>query len=593
MKYETRSDGRRELVIDSFGGLDRASALCGGQGSFELRNFRPMEDGTLLRREGLVPAVTMQEQIRGAIGIERNGTDEIYVVAGSGVYYVYEDTVGYTTTTIGSLKTDSGLVTFLCYDGALLMQDGQQLYTLTPTSADVTEAYVPLYGNGWPSSSSVPTTAHTVYELPNQLSRRLRIGCVMDEDSRYIALPILSPETVDALLIDGVPYTGNFSYSASPHLISMNDELAAGTKVEVYVTMPAEFFKHADEVKSARRMATLGRAEEEQVMFYGLSDTAQVYISRVPEKALQVNVRTVVPTACMLYVTEQDKMTIGDGVHAVTGACRHYDRSLIFTARGTWMSDGSRLEDGTLSLIPVNTVLGCSSEGAVALSGNAPITVQSSHVLCWNSKTDERDECNAAPISRPIETLLRADFGKRAAVFSHAVRGEIWFYVPDTAGRILIYQSERERWTSFDGFAPRCVFRMGDRVGIAMEKTLYYMEEAATADTLVTDEHPEGERVGIVAEYKSSFLDFGVSTRQKRMCRAAVVASCDRAALRLCLYNVNGRKQERELAGDGNEISLMQTRGWIGRFRFLRVGIVFDQDSPLRLHEIRLSAHSG
>ena len=123
-----------------------------------------------------------------------------------------------------------------------------------------------------------------------------------------------------------------------------------------------------------------------------------------------------------------------------------------------------------------------------------------------------------------------------------------------------------------------------------MGKTLYLMDEAATADTLVDDEHPEGVRRGIEAEYQSAFLDFDAPDRTKRLCHGTVVASCGTGGLRLMLQSVSGRRVSVPLSGDGGALSVMQGRAPMGRFRFLRVGIVSDDDAPLQLHSIRLSA---
>jgi hypothetical protein len=109
-------------------------------------------------------------------------------------------------------------------------------------------------------------------------------------------------------------------------------------------------------------------------------------------------------------------------------------------------------------------------------------------------------------------------------------------------------------------------------------------------DMLVDDEHPEGVRVGIRAEYQSAFGDFGASERIKRSCRATVVASCDKGRLTLTLQSVSGRRVSLSLRGEGEEVSVLQGRVPMGRFRFLRVGVSSDDDAPLRLHSIRLSA---
>ena len=174
--------------------------------------------------------------------------------------------------------------------------------------------------------------------------------------------------------------------------------------------------------------------------------------------------------------------------------------------------------------------------------------------------------------------------------FADTANSDAGFYTTGSEGRILVYQSEQNAWTTYTGMVPHCLAMLGGRVGIGMGKTLYLMDEGATADTLVDDEHPEGVRVGIRAEYQSSFGDFGASARIKRSCRATVVASCDRGRLTLTLQSVSGRRVSLPLRGEGEEISILQGRAPMGRFRFLRVGVSSDDDAPLRLHSIRLSA---
>jgi hypothetical protein len=585
MKYQKTNEERSDLVIDSFRGMDRSAALCGGKGSFELRNLRLMPDGALARRPGLVPLVTFPSTVRSAFCATRGGREEWYAVAGNMVYHLAQSQDGCTPLPIGELGTQTGETSFLCYDGALLMLDGEELYTLTPTEAKPTEAYVPLYGREWQSGD---VTTHVVYERPNLLTRRLRLQYRMTASGKILPLEHLTPETVDAIFIDGEPYRGNFSYSAPAKMVAMGDEQKAGSLVEVYLTM-AEDAPIRERVVRAKGMAAIDRAECPRVVFYGMPDEGGIWIGRLPDKQRSETMKQMLPQTCMLYVTEGDRVTIGDGVHAVTGAVRHYDRSLVFTAQGTWMSRGEQNEDGTLRFIPVNTTLGCSRAGGAVVLGNRPVTVQGGRVLSWNSDTDERDECNATPISTPIDMLL-ADRKGEVRAFADTEQGDAWFYTPGGTGRILIYQSEQNAWTTYDGINPQCLALLGGKVGVGMGRTLYLMDEKETADILVDDEHPDGVRVGISAEYQSAFGDFGASERIKRLCRANVVATCDRGRLTLMLQSASGRRVTVPMEGDSDEVSVLQARAPMGRFRFLRVGIASDDDAPLRLHSIRLSA---
>lgn len=583
MKYEQSNGVRTDAVIDTFGGLDRSRALCGGKESFELCNLRLMADGSLSRRPGLCPVATFDGEVRGAACVTRGGQEEWYVVAGETVCYLAREQGAYHPEVIGTLTTHSGEVSFLCHDGALLLLDGAELYTLTPAEAKAMEAYVPLYGKEWESGDA---STHVMYEAPSVLTNRLRLQYRMSETGKTITLTALAPESVDALWINGVRYRGNFSYGALTKVIATGTEIEKGSLVEVYLTMPDGGRGH---ITSARRMAAMDRAERPRVMFYDIPDEGRVWISRLPDVTSLATLRDMIPTVCLLYVTAADLVTVGDGVHRVTGAVRHYDRSLVFTACGTWMTMGEQNEDGTLRFIPVNTTLGCSVAGGALVLGNTPITICQQHVLAWNSDTDERNECNASPISTPVEVFLKESRGNWSA-FADAQGGDAWIYRPGEKGRILLYQSERGAWTSYDGFSPQCMALMGGKVTVGIGKVLYLLDEAETADTLVSDEHPEGMRVGIKAKYQSAFLDFDTSDRIKRLCRGTVVASCGKGEMTLTLQSVSGRSVHLDLKGDGEEVSVMQVRAPMGRFRFLRVGAASEDDAPLRLHRIRLSA---
>ncbi len=590
MKYQTKETRHREVVIDDFGGLDRASALCGGSTSFDLRNLRRMKDGSLRRRGGLVPLATFDQDIRGAISILRGGVYETYVVAGHTVYSVDQKAEMHVATPIATLATSEGEVTFLEYGGQLILLDGEQFFSLTPTGLAPTEGYVPLYGNGW---DDYETEGRTVYEQPNLLSRRVRIRVRMHTEGYYIYLSPLCPVSVDAAVVGGEVYAKTVRLNTSVNRIEMSEALPAGTEVELYLTMPEDFAPLCSDLKNARRACALGRAEDARILFYDVPGKSTVRISRAISPKEQQAVRAVMPNTCMIYVTKEDEMTIGDGIHAVTGGCRHYDRSLIFTAKGSWMSDGQVNEDGSLRLIPVNTSMGCSRTGSVAVAGNQPFTIFTAGLLRWNSDTDERNECNAEVVSHTVHSLMGEGFEQATTLWADTKRGEIWCYMPGGRERVWVYQADLGSWTSFDGFVPRLTLDLGGEPGVVMGCTLYRMQENADRDVIVTKEHPAGEERAIVAEYQSMFLDFGRPDRAKRLCQASLVGVCPQDGVTLTLQRVDGKSQNIRLTGDGGEISQMQCRVGIGRFRFIRVGVRCDAHGPLHLYQVRLGTQSS
>ena len=585
MKYQTKDTRYGEVVIEDFGGLDRAAALCGGKNSFELRNFRRMEDGSLKRRGGLVPLATFGQDIRGAISILRGGVRETYVVAGSTVYTVEEAEGEWLTNPIATLESGEGEVTFLEHGGHLILLDGEQFYCLNTKGATVLEAYAPLYGTEW---DDYDTAGRTVYEQPNLLSRRIRIRVRMHIEGYYIYLSPLQPASVDVLLVNGERYQKEVRLNTAENRIETSSSLPKGAEIEVYLTMPEDFAPMLSDIKRARRACALGRAEDARILFYDHPDKSTVYISRTIPKGAQQSVCGVLSDACMIYVTREDEVTVGDGIHAVTGGCRHYDRSLIFTAKGSWMADGQVNEDGGLRLIPVNTTLGCSRSGAVAVSGNRPFTMFTSGLLSWSSETDERNECNAEVVSRAVHPLLKDGFDQKMTLWADTVRDEIWCYEPGSDGRVLVYQARYGSWTSFDGFTPYLVFDLGGEPGIVMGSALYRMQEDAYRDTILYPEHPSGAALVIKAEYQSAFLDFEAPGRKKRICRASVVGVLADGGVTLSLQRVDGEQRKVLLWGGEGEIRYLQSHVDVGRFRFVRVGVRSDTGGPLHLYQVRL-----
>lgn len=571
-----------EVVLSSFGGLNRTGPLCGAGHCFELRNLRPMADGTLVRREGYKPLISMDAQVRGVFYIERNGLPEAYAAAGDAVYYLEVKDGQCTPHLLGKLGNDQGEVRFFCYDRKLLMLDGREIWELTPDQLCTMQAYIPLYGNGW---NNMDNGARTVYEPPNNLSDKLRIRFCLASQTHNYEFGEIPVSSVDCVWVNGKIYEGIQTYDADTRTMHLNNAVNAGAIVETLVTVEEDFCGGRALIAGAKHVASIGHAEDERLLFYGGSVmSGSVCMSRKVESAERELVCKINSDICMLYVSEQDALTLGDGLHAVTGACRHYDRSLIFTENATWMADGTISESGKLLLIPINTTLGCSSEGACGVVGNEPITLMNGRVLRWNSKTDERNECNAEVISHAIEPLLSQGADKNIALFVDVRRGDVWFYTPGKSGRILIRDEQNECWTSFDGFTPQGIFAFGDRVGFYEGQAVFVFDADEYCDTAA-----DGEQHGIKAELLTGFLDFGHTGRVKRVVGATVSASCGRQRTQLVLRHVSGRERMISMQGNGDELSVMQARADSGRFRYLRIGLRCSDVGPWHLHGVRLA----
>lgn len=565
-----------EVDLSSFGGLDRSGPLCGGKNCFELRNMRLTASGKLVRREGYAPLATLNALVRGVYSLSRNDANELYAVAGDQVYFL---SLQGQPRLLGSIGTQEGEVHFFRCDRKLLLLDGKGIWVLRPSGIEPIQPYIPLYGKDWGQVDQ-----NTVHEKPSLLCNKVRVRFrpTLVTSTHYMGnLPVISVEQV---YVDGVRYERSFSYDADKHQLSLTNGYGPDVVVEAIVTIDESFCGDRMALMGATGVASVGNAEAEKLLFYGGTvPRGSVYVSHPIEYDEYALVERIQPDTCALYLTASDTLTLGDGMCAVTGACRHFDRSLVFTDGMTWMTNGEESENDKLQLIPVNTTMGCSGEGAYTVVGNEPITVMGRRVLRWNSKTDERNECNAEVISREIEPLLNAEFGKRVRVFADAQRGEVWFYMPGKQGRILIRNEHGDSWTSFDGFVPEGMFSFDERIGFFAGQTVFLFDPEAHCDT---DE--QGRTVGIEAEFMSSFQDFGHSGRVKRPVGATVVASCGNGRAQLVLQHVSGRERTVPLRGDGNEISIMQARIQSGRFRYLRIGFRCCDVREWRVHGIRI-----
>ncbi len=576
-------NGRRTVELRHFGALDRHAPLCGQANAWVLRNLRPMTDGSLLRREGYLPMLRLEGEVRGVFFTERNGAREGYAVAGGTVYSLSETDGVYRPLAIGTLTTQTGEVHFLRHDGCVILTDGAAAYSLSMDGASPARVYVPLYGKDWDPTMSAE---RAVYEQPNLLTRQLRIRYLYPNESfGLLYVNGLSIESVDGVLINGRVHT-QWRYNQSTQCVEILGALnPKGTRAEVFVTMKEDFFdKREDTPWDASEVAVIGDAEQPRAVFFGGNlPTGKIWLGRETDRDERAIVRTLYPDACSFYVTARDAVTLGDGMQAVTGACRHYDRSLVFTADQAWMADGSTLESGMLRFVPVNITLGCDRTRACAVVGNHPYTLHRGRVLRWNSRTDERDECNAEIVSEPLGELIASG---EARLLADPARRELWRYVLGEEGALVM--REDGAWTRFDGFRPDGMFTVGNAVGFFEGQTLYRFDGDALCDV-----DAAGEKHPIEAEYLSRYMDLDQAGRMLRLCHATVVAECGGQEIELGVQDVRGRESRFALRGSGNDVSAMKTRAHSGRFRYLRIRLRARGEGRLRLCSLLVTARGA
>lgn len=573
-------------VLEKFNSFDVTTDV-GGDTVCELRNFRRMADGSLERREGSVPLISLDADVRGVYFPERDDASMGYVVAGSKVGTIRRDAgeSSWQYREIGTLETTQGRVHFIRTFGAVILMDGKGLWHLTPLAATPLAPYVPLYGDGWGGEDDV---VYPVAEKPNVLTHRLRIRYCLKTAQESIFLGIRADQIecvyVGGELLSADTYAFGKEAKNSYVLLLRNKTFPADTDIDIFVVMPEEFCAAWAAPPVIERAVWIGDAEDERMLLFGRTGAGEsaTWLSRTTTRQRRDQLRRYEPHNSMLYLTEEDGFDVGDGIHAPMGGCRHYDRSLIFTEADTWGASGGT---GLSSLIPVNTTWGCSSPEGLAVLGNTPITVCGRTVVRWTTDTDERNECNAVPISAPIAARLPELFGKQAVAFANQARREIWFYIPGSAERIWIWQDALSGWTSFDGFAPQGLFSVGNRVGYFSGTDVYVLDEQA-----LCDRKADGTCAGIPTVYESGWLDLGGEQYVKRGLEASVCVQAGDQEIVLTLYDEKGMVRQIPVRCNGADICATRCRGKLGRFRLLRARVSADGEGPLRLWRLRLTA---
>ena len=75
-----------ELV--GFGGIDAASPYGDGRMAYDMKNFKVLPDGSLVKRDGFAVLASLPEAVRGLYVLHEESGDFILAVAGSALYRI-------------------------------------------------------------------------------------------------------------------------------------------------------------------------------------------------------------------------------------------------------------------------------------------------------------------------------------------------------------------------------------------------------------------------------------------------------------------------------------------------------------------------
>lgn len=567
--FNTRG-AQAQVRLENFTGLQYRAPAKETSAAYDLCNLRRMSDGTLSRREGFSPIATLPNTVRGVFDSVQDGVQVLYAAAGHYVYAIREVLGNYIWKQIGELQSYDGEVSFFLLDGNVILMDGIQMYGLFPDSAEVLIPYIPLYGKDWTSDNY-----GTVYEGRNVLTDQIHIRYITSAYGASLNLRI-SPERVDAVYINGALVEAqNYTHNPNANTLTFTNMMGEGQTVDVLMTMPKDGEAQAlrEDFRRCRCGLRPGEAGRTVALFGVGNETGVLYLTREIAKEDRKRCRAIQPHANMLYLQQDGRMEIGDGLHGVTAMVRHYDRTLVMTQRGTWTAQAQHLVAGATGAVfgMINSQRGCSTRQGAISFGNTPVSVCGGDILLWSADTDALDECNASIISEAVKVLLPDAFGETGRVVPNLEKNEVWCYLPDGTARVFVWQQAYRSWTSYDfgSFAPSCLFVCGDGIGLASGKTIFCSVGEAICDT-----DAQGEAQPILCSYVSHRQDFGHKGQTLRPYEILTCVDADAGSeITVTLETADGAQAYVTLLATGEQPYEAQKRISAGRCRHAMVRV--------------------
>lgn len=572
--------------IGSFGGichgLSEARDKSGSFRAYDICNFRILPSGSIEKRSGFAPLMTLPGEPRAFWSGYLDGDELSFALVGSAVYSI--DFSSQSANLIGTIDTSVGRAEFFFYRGRLYLKDEEELYRYDGLDFETFSGYVPLYGLNWE-----PRYGNNVNEPVNFLSDKIRIHYHVSKSTDYFYVGIKCSEVL-SLKWEGREYIDKVIFAEDGMSFSL-DTIAFPNDSDVVAVLrldPGEYRR--GEMMSACRATVYGGDDDGRVILYGGSAPSLLYTSRYVSRQSYLESLAADPASTDVYFPTDDVFSVTDGRYPVVSMCRHYDRLLVFTERETWMADFTKSAEAP-RFIPINSSIGCLSEGGAVLGANSPYSVSEGGIYRWTSNDDERDECNAVCVSTEIGDMLDESFFSHAQSFYLRKRGEVWFSDPDSdEQRVLIYSIPRGQWFSFDGIPVDTFFQYKGDVGMVYGKYIF----AFSDDNLVDTACDGKTQSNIEAYYESSLTDFGIEERTKHLKRILVKADCDGDSFDVILSGDRGgtkqvKVKERKVEGEKYS-TYLDARVNIGRFREMNFTLRSSGEGRTKVRSIMLVA---
>ena len=488
-----------------FEGIDTTAPHGYIPAAYDMENFRVLGDGSLQRRCGFAPVADFSTDIRGVWSGKLDGEQLTFVVHSNMVSRVDPETK--TLVRLGYVSNYQGAVRFLFFNSRLYLIDGDNISIIKPDRMNIVDGYAPLYGKEWPSAAK-----GVVNEPLNLATRHIRMSYRVTEPVIYLCVDHVV-SIINAVFVNGVrlPTESGFYFDKSLMCVCVYG-LRVGDYVELFLTL-AESEVNPVNLFSCKSSAVYGTYADNKVFLWDGIEADVMFASKTIDNSSLKEAQEIYLQTVPLYFPKGNSFVMNKDGRRITAVCRQYDRLLIFTNTDTWMTKGTIESGNPLESVTINPSHGCSSDGAVVMCGNDPITVSDGNIMRWTADTDELNEGNAYSISEKINSMIKPSFFSNAKILLDEHRKEILFYDPtDSDGTVWIYNYNTKNWFRFTGIVADDMFICGKNVGFTRGNTVFLFDDELGHDVL----SDQSTRT-ISAFFESFPIDLSVAGNKKRL----------------------------------------------------------------------------
>lgn len=568
--------------IESFKGINTLSTIGNDGYAYCMKNFRVLSDGSIEKRAGVRRVAELTDNLR-AITVARDGNDDV-ILAIDGHKLLRVDPQKNEVESASVFSASEGKATFISLDDRIFIVDnGYSVYSYDGgVSVTPVVPYIPLYGKGWETTSSVPGV---INEPINLLTNRVRVSY---KDAVYVAGVKFGMKvaSLDAVYVGGelLPET-EYTVNESKTGFSLTNGRDSLLSLVLYFTLDDsymnEYLKEGSFLTS-----TFNAFGESRTIAYGGADKGKLYFSKKVTDSMLSDCLVGSGEKFRCYIPDNNVFELNNG-DDITSVSMLYDRLLLMSESGAWVTDSLSVDFDELVFKNVLRGTGCSSLGGlVTTDDNLPVTVSQNGIYSWKTDSKLEYECVVKKLSDGIASLLSQEFFTRAIIERARYNDEIW--LRDTAeseeGVVFIYNCQHKCWYMYCGVYADRLIEFRGKMAFVDRNGIFLFDESLSCDTLGEVEAP------IEAVFESKSMEFSSPEVTKRLLGISAEADLFGTELKVALSDSDVIAQF-DICDEKSDLpGFFEYRARSGRFRYAKLKIVAGGNARQRIYSVSVYA---